>query len=314
MLFVCSGASCPRNRQFVDDSAPIVLSAQPSLEDVIRVVNANSARIHQLQSENATLQIRGRSLPSLDANYAVDRPRRFRLRAEKGLLGAVLDLGSNDEIYWMWAKHSDQPGVFWGRHAEFHSSAAREMLPVPPDWMIQALGIVELDPTGEHLGPDRNEAGQLELVTTERTPSGTMRKLTVIDETRGWVLQQHLFDSLQRPIASAIASGFQYDETSGASLPRNVEINLPPVELSFNLSTDRHIINSLTGDPEQLWAVPQMVNVPLVDLGDPARTSFRSAPSLVARRPQRVARRSNYREPVHRDPAIRRTPPFDRIR
>ena len=311
-LVACTGASCPRNRQLVNDYAPIVFSEEPTLEDVIRAVNGNSARIERLESDGATLDIP--SYPAIEANYAVERPRRFRLRAEAGVMGTVLDLGSNDDVYWMWARHSDEPGVFWGRHDEFYRSAAKQMLPIPPDWLIEAVGIVQLDPTGHHEGPYRNADGHLEVRSYIQTAGGGVTKLTVVDDTRGWVLQQHLFDHLQRPLASSLASGFDYDEITGASLPRHVQIHLPALELSFTLRTERHRINMLSGDPQQLWTPPQMPDSPLVDLDDPSMTTFRTAPSLLARRPKRMAVRQRRRVPVRRDPAIRQLPPFDRLR
>src|SRR5690606_1174691 len=148
LLLVASGASCPRARTIVNDYAPVVLTPEATLEDVIRVVNANSARIERLQSAGATLTAEG--VPRLEANYAFERPKRFRLRAHTALTGPELDWGSNDTAYWIWVKQSDAPGIYTGRHENFYESAARQILPVPPSWLIEALGVVELDPTGQH--------------------------------------------------------------------------------------------------------------------------------------------------------------------
>ena len=289
ILFVCGGASCPRSRQVTNDFAPAVLESTATLADVIRAVNTNSARIQQLESQGATLTIEG--LPTLDASYAIDRPRRMRLRAESGMLGPVLDIGSNDQIYWIWAKDSEQPGVYWGRHDEFDQSAAKDLLPIPPDWLIEAIGVVQLDPTAEHEGPVPVRPGQLQIRSHLQTPQGPITKLTVVDDQRGWVMEQHLFDAQQRSIASAVASGFQFDQVTGTSLPRYVDIRVPAAQLKFTLETQRHVINALSGDPNQLWNVPQMKNVPMVDLSDPQINDLLSAPWLSARRPRRMANR-----------------------
>jgi hypothetical protein len=309
LLTATTGASCPRNRQLINDPAPIVLSPEATLADVIRVVNANSSRIQQLQSSGATLTVAG--MPPLEATYAFDRPHRFRLRAQTRITGPEVDLGSNDEIYWMWVRHSQEPAVYWGRHEEFYQSAAREILPVPPDWLIEALGVVELDPTGQHEGPFRNRPGQLELRSTLPAPGSELLKITVLDDTRGWVVEQHLYDRAQRPLASALASSFQHDPTTGVSLPRHVEIRLPAAQLHFTLQTDRHLVNQLEGDPTQLWTLPQMTGFPLVNLGRPPATSGLAPPSMMARRTERVARAAP--SPTH-DAAPRRLPPFDRLK
>ena len=289
-LFVSTGASCPRSRQVINDPAPIVLQPQASLEEVIRVVNTNSAGIRQVQSAGATLSIAG--MPRLDATYAFERPKRFRMRAETNLLGPQVDMGSNDTDYWMWVKYSEEPGVYYGRHDYFDQSAARQMLPVPPDWLIEALGVVELDPTGRHDGPRTVRPGQLEIRSFVPSTAGMITRIMVVDDTRGWILEQHLFDNAQRPLASAMASGFEYDPNSGASLPRVVEVHLPTAQLNFTLETERHLINQLQGDPNQLWSLPQINGVPLVNL-DRLPALQGSSPTLMARRPQRYARQDS---------------------
>jgi hypothetical protein len=227
------------------------------------------------------------------------------------MTGPELDLGSNDEMYWMWVKHSEQPGVYWGRHEEFYQSSAREILPVPPDWLIEALGVVQLDPTGQHEGPFASRPGQLEVRSSIPTPAGNLTKVTVVDDARGWVLEQHVFDAARQPLASSLAAGFQFDPVTGASLPRLVEIRLPPARMHFRLETPRHQINQLAGDPAQLWTLPQFNGVPLVDLDNPGRMGYHDVDSTLAGRPLRYASRTL----PPGDLPIRRLPPsFDRLR
>ncbi len=316
VLFSAMGAGCPRNRQIMNDNAPIVLAPEASLEDVIRVVNSNSSRIQKIQSSGATLTVPG--VPPVDANYAFERPRRFRLRAQTLLRGPELDLGSNEETYWMWVRHGDQ-AVYWGRHDQFYQSAARSVVPVPPDWMIEALGVVEMDPTDEHEGPDRSRPGFLQVRTLRRTPGGDITKLTVLDAERGWVMEQHLFDASNQPIASAVAAGFQYDPVNSVSLPRQVEVHLPTSQLRFTLRTERHLVNQIVADNQELWTMPEISGYPYIDLAypdalqpthqPPSSQQFNQQPPLSYR--DHTIYRSAQRK---RDAAIRRLPPFDRLR
>ena len=69
----------------------------------------------------------------------------------------------------------------------------------------------------------------------------------MLDETRGWIIEQHLLDAANRQLASARATGFQYDQMLGVSLPRQVQIRLPTAQLNFTLQTDQHMINQLIG-------------------------------------------------------------------
>ena len=143
---------------------------------------------------------------------------------------------------------------------------------MPPDWLIEALGVVELDPTGQHEGPFHNRPGQIEVRSRIPTPNGTLTKVTVLDDARGWVVEQHLYDPAQQPLASAFAAGFQFDPVTGVSLPRVVQVRLPPIQMNFTLETAQHQINQLAGDPAQLWALPQINGFPLVNLGGPGRS------------------------------------------
>lgn len=308
-LFSSAGATCPRQKTLVNDYAPTVLTPEATLEDVIRVVNANSSRIQQVQSDTATLTFPG--APPLNTTYSLDRPRRFRMRSELSrVLGPELDLGSNDEIYWIYVRQSERPAVYWGRHEEFRDNAGREILPIPPDWLIQALGVVELDPTGRHEGPLRNRPGQLEIRSQIVLNDIAFTKVTVIDDARGWVLEQHLYNDAQQPVASVVASAFHFDQLQGVSLPRFVEVRLPPAGLAFSLQTDRHLINQSSSESGAMWTLPQLSGVPTIPLSEIGAANATPGAALQSRRPQRVVAR-----PVApRDAAIRRLPPFDRLR
>ena len=74
VLFATTGAGCPRNRQITNDHAPIVLTPESTLEDVIQVVNSNSSRVQKIQSSGATLTVAG--LPPVEASYAFEHSMR----------------------------------------------------------------------------------------------------------------------------------------------------------------------------------------------------------------------------------------------
>jgi hypothetical protein len=139
---------------------------------------------------------------------------------------------------------------------------------------------------------------------------GTLTKVLVVDDARGWVLEQHVYGASQQPLASALAGGFQFDPVTGASLPRVVQVRLPATGMNFTLETQQHQINQLLGDPAQLWSVPTISGVPLVNLNNPGPLGFQRG-RTVAQRPDRTGYRT---ASPPRDAAIRRLPPFDRLR
>ena len=271
--FAAGGAACPRMLQQYTAPAPIVFEGPPTLDRTIAVVNANSKKIQQLQSTGATIKVPG--VPSLRASLSYERSRRFRLIADTGITGVELDMGSNDHEFWMWVKRNRPPAVYFCRHDEFHGSAARDVLPIEPSWIAEALGVVYFDPRGRHDGPHASGEGRIEIRSKVSTADGEITKVTVIHSAHGWVLEQHIFDVSGQHIASAIASHHRFDPGTGVTLPRHIEIELPTIEMAFSLDISDYIVNSLTGDPDTLWSRPDRSSVPPVDLGRVARDSSR---------------------------------------
>ena len=267
VVLAAGGSSCPKQGATVPHMQP-VFDQLPPLGEVIRVVNSNSATVHRLQARGATIS--APQTPSLSADLAIERPRKIRLRAGTRLGGPELDLGSNDELFWFWVKRNQPPAVYFARHDEFYTSAARQILPVEPHWLISALGIVKLDPLGKHSGPYSAGAGRLEVRSVIPSPAGDLVRRLIIHDRYGWVLEQHLYDSSGQLMASALASHHQAVSSGKLILPRRVEIRLgPPSGMSFVIEVTDYSLNYIEGSPNGWWSPPQPQGDPLVDLADP---------------------------------------------
>ncbi len=266
LLFAVSGAACPRGFQAPRSPlAPTVFYGTPSLDQIIHVVNSNTDRIQQLQTTGGTLSITG--VPPLKCDVALERPLRFRLTAGTRITGNELDLGSNDNVFWFWTRRNPEPAVYFARHAEFQSGAVAEIMPVPPTWIIEALGLVQITPGESTSGPFPQGNGRLEIRSTGAGTRGDLTRLIVIDDQRGFVLEQRVYDARGQLLATAVASDHQYDATYGVSLPRQVDIQLPPAQMAFSLKTSGYLINQLAADGLQLWSMPEKEGHMLVDLG-----------------------------------------------
>ena len=265
VLFSVSGATCPRGFQAPQGpAAPTVFYGTPSLDQIIQVVNNNTARINQLQTTGATLSVTG--VPPLQCDIALERPLRFRLTAGTRITGNELDLGSNDNVFWFWARRNEDPIIYFARHAEFQNGAVAEILPVPPSWIMEALGLVQLAADESTSGPFPRGIGRLEIRSTGAGTQGDLTRLVVIDDQRGFVLEQSVYDAHGRLLASAAASNHQYDATFGVSLPRQIDIQLPPAQMAFSIKTSGYLINQLSADGLQLWSMPEKEGHMLVDL------------------------------------------------
>lgn len=260
-VVMCAGmCGCWLHQKPVPD-AP-AFASPPTQQALIDRINAAS-RIHQLQAESATISLRGALVP-LKANLAVERPRRLRIRGELLGVGGV-DLGSNDEVFWIWSSLLRPQAVYYARHEDYQRSAAAEMLPFRPEWLIEALGVVHLDPAGVE-GPYPRGADKLEIRTRVPGIDGPMTKVLVVDSTYGWILEQHLYDAQGQPVAQVVCSEHRYYREVDASLPHRVEIHLPKPGATVRLDVGGYLVNQLVGDPAHLWSMPQIEGAPPVDV------------------------------------------------
>jgi hypothetical protein len=234
---------------------------------VIDVVNDNSSRVQSLSAPRATLTVPG--FPTLNANLAFLRPRSFRLVAQK-FIGPELDMGSNDELLWFWIRRAQPPALYFCRHEQFGTSAARQILPVPPEWLIEALGIVTFDRAGQIEGPFPVGGGRVEIRTKAIMPTGPVSRIAIVDDSRGIVLEDHVYDAQGVRLASAVLSKHQHDPATGVKLPRHVEIQWPSAQMTMSLDLGDVEINRLSATPQELFAKPTFNGYTEIDLALPS--------------------------------------------
>jgi hypothetical protein len=282
LLTVCGGAGCPQMLQQYTQPIPRALPTSATLTQVIDVVNNNSAQVQSLYTNHGSISVPG--LPSLRALVAFQRQRSFRLRADTAFTGPEVDVGSNDQLFWFWIKRNQPPGLYYCRHDQFASSAAKPMVPIEPDWLIRALGIVSFEPGVVHQGPVPVSAGRLEVRTPPIVPGGNTR-LTVIDATRGIVLEEHVYDPQGTRLATALMSRHKRDATTGITLARHVALQMPATRMEINIDLNDLQINQLNPSQVDLWNKPVYPGYNDVDLADP---NLRLVAPGVAGAPSRV--------------------------
>ena len=69
--------------------------------------------------------------PDLSAQIDCAKPRSFRMKGNHGLQSGQLDVGSNDQRFWMYVRHGNPKYVFTS-HDDL--ATGRANLPVPSTW------------------------------------------------------------------------------------------------------------------------------------------------------------------------------------
>jgi hypothetical protein len=278
LLVSCCGCQWFQRRPQLEPT-PILFQQAPTLEQLLTAVNRNSDSIETAQASAARILVKG--MPGqASADVVYERPGRLRLRASNGLLGQVLDLGSNDELFWFWTSFSPEPALFFARHDQFAQSPNRSLIPIEPLWIIDAMGLPHFDPNHRHDGPYPKGNGLVEVRSRIPAADGESTKITLLHQQYAWVMQQQVYDSRGRLTASAQATDHEYYPHAAAALPRKVAIELPAAKFSFSVETQGYTVN-MSGSDGREFVLPQeqFSNVPLVDLADPRLTPQAASPS-----------------------------------
>src|SRR3954469_1750908 len=265
VLLSASGATCQRQMMMnpfaaPGPAAPQILMEGATRDQIVAAVNQNSSRIQSITATGVTITIPDMlGLPLLSGNMAAERPGRFRLTAGT-IAGQELDIGSNDELFWMWVRRNQPPALYFCRHAQFANSNIRQFMPIEPAWLLAAMGIVDIDPASVFDGPLPSARGQgtLELRSWLPSASGRLQRVTVVDARRAWVVEQDVYDqSGTTLLASARADSHRYYEREQVSLPERVTVQLPTANLRMTINLGVVQINQLAPNSGQLWTLPE---------------------------------------------------------
>ena len=235
---VFSGANCTKT---------CVLSPNAQSPEILQVLNTNSQVIDSMITND--VKIRGRTdgrFFMVKASLAMQKPRRFRLVARSGFGSEELDMGSNENTFWFWIARGDPPTLYYCDHPEKAGTGTGRALSLDPEWIIEALGVSEIDPDDIHEGPYTTSGGRISLVTRSLSSRGEqVSKVMLIDPCMGQVVEQQLKDARGRVLARARFSDHQRDPNFGVLLPKTIDLEWPQMDLSLTMTLDNVRINQI---------------------------------------------------------------------
>ena len=236
-------------------------SDDPQLEEVVDHLNRNVEKLSSWRAHS--IQIRANNIP-LHGTLAVEKGGHLRLQVNT-VVGHEVDLGSNDDVFWIWAKRME-PSYVYCRHDQIDSARQSLGVPFEPDWLMQALGVSPIDPTGLTMQIDATNH-RARLVQPVVTAHGhTMQKVMLVDLVNGVIVEHSVHDGRGQKLAQARLGDFRVDRKSGAVLARHVNLDWPQNQMSLVMNLG-HVDVNPSSIPSQIWAMPEMPGVKMVDLG-----------------------------------------------
>lgn len=244
----------------------------PTQEELLEMQKSRTQLTKQLQ---ASVTVKMTGAPKIKGTIQVEFPDRLRLKAGfLGLSGLGVDVGSNEELFWIWMKAAtrEQPeAMYYAGHGDYDRSAMRLSIPLDPKWLLDGLGLSQFSSQDRHIGPYSRADRRIELMTEKQSSAGLQRVITLFDANSFVIVQQALYNSEDRLVAYMNSSDHQSFETNGRSIevPRKIEIfmvqeNTETAGISIQLG--RISLDPLYGDPQKMWSLPRASGVAKVNL------------------------------------------------
>lgn len=250
-------------------------STTPKLPTQVELLEIQKSRSQLVKQLQASVSVKMTGAPKIKGTIQVEFPERLRLKA--GFLGLSelgIDVGSNDELFWIWLKasSSEQPEVmYYAGHRDYDRSALRLSIPLDPKWLLDGLGLSQFSAQDRHVGPFARPDGKIELMTEKQSPAGLQRVVTLFDARSFVIVQQALYNSEDKLVAYMNSSDYQAVNTNGRpiDIPKKikvvmVEANGETAEITIQLG--RISLDPLYGDPQKMWSLPRADGVAKVNL------------------------------------------------
>ena len=252
-----------------------VFSAKARLPTQTELLDMQKSRAQLVKQLQASVSVKMTGAPKIKGTIQVEFPERLRLKA--GFLGLSelgVDVGSNDELFWIWVKasSSEQPEVmYYAEHGDYDRSTLRLSIPLDPKWLLDGLGLSQFSAQDRHVGPFARPDGKIELMTEKQSPAGLQRVVTLFDAKSLVIVQQALYNSEDKLVAYMNSSDHQTVNTNGRSIDVPKKIKIVVVEgngetAGMTIQLGRISLDPLYGDPQKMWSLPRADGVPKVNL------------------------------------------------
>ncbi len=256
--------------------APVIFQQSPTQSNLFATVNQRTSNVRQLQAE---VSVAVSSVPAkLNGSLIVERPKRLRMKISPlGMDSLGADIGSNDQQFWVWVKSggiTNESMLMFANHSEYSNSQAASVLPIDPQWIFDALGLIEFNNYGNYEGPMVRDDGRLEVKVVESAAANAQISKLIFDAKTGVLVQKAIYDSQGTLVGFCDMTHHQYFPEVTMALPTQIKLTFRPgtkMESVANIGLSNLRINGLYVDEATAWQMPRPAGVRMVDL---ARTAI----------------------------------------
>jgi len=276
----------------------------------VNYLNQQSAAIQSIEFDRVRISTESGPLlqqaVSLEGDLYCAKPRLFRLRAGLRVTpGEEVDVGSNAQYFWVYAKRAQDPNFMYCSHDDYASGKVQLPIPFDTEWVLQALGMTTYDPAAKYTVETRQKEREYALVSECQTPQGVrVRKITVLtadmDNSSTPIVKKHVvMDARGVPIATAevrkvktVQAGTdpQTGKPTVVQIPTDLLLTFQGPDnqkMKLSLLLDKETINPPSDERKQqyLFTLPKINGSNPVNLDD-----YRFTPTARGQAPSRSRR------------------------
>ncbi|HZV07994.1 MAG TPA: hypothetical protein VE999_23120 [Gemmataceae bacterium] len=244
LLFAVGCNLAPHQRNSVGGGG--VPTATPTVENLVKYLNANAERLQPgqaLNCTNVTIDVSAEAgQGGVSARMQCQPPRNF-LMSGLALGSPMVDVGSNDKEFWFWSKQINPPYLY---HCSYDDLAQGVKVPFPfqPEMAMTALGLARYDPTKQYtmkFANDKRGHKFIELTEQARSPDNRpIQKVTVFESTSATlpnpqVVAHILKDEQGKIICEARIRLAQVVGTNGPIIPKLIDFTWPEQKMKMTM-------------------------------------------------------------------------------
>src|SRR5215213_10090135 len=210
---------------------------KPSPEQLVRYLNRESSRLQSIQTTDLSISVwsQGNSA-GLEGTLLCQKPRYFKLVGKKLGSQEVL-VGSNEDRFWFYIKRDPSDALYHCSHTEYANGSSSELpFPFQPEWVLEALGMGQIDPDARLRVED--DKATYRLIEDAKLRGQPIRKVTVFykgaaHNEQPQVKARMLYDDRDRLICQATVKSVR--RIGSVTVPQVIKLQWPAQDTTLEL-------------------------------------------------------------------------------
>ena len=243
---------------------PLKISTIPQDSDqklifCVKKINENTKKIFSLNYKNIKIRLVKGFYFKTKGELYFERNKKLRMIISN-LTGKQMDIGSNEDIFWFWSKYMEPPIYYFSKHQNLIKINLKA--PLCPEWIIESMGLKEIDIKNSSFIKTKNYQGIKTLKTGISEENFNI--FTLIDTDKNVVVLRYLCDLEDNIIVSVEYKNYIY--VKEIQIPTHFIINWH----QENIFMEWEVFNAELNESikKNIWKMPSLEALDISNISD----------------------------------------------